>query len=605
MQNTGGLQPEYKNYRRQKCFVGHSLGAEWCEDLKSACNETLPKFNLEPWYTADHFTPTQTLRDKVVELIANSRFGIYDISNWKDRDGKWQLPRNVYIELGIAIALNRPTLILCQSKQELKLPTCLQGIKLLKFTGDVTLKKELEAQLPQWIDIPPERDWLNRYCIFGNKTCSFREKHPYTQQWGQEKIHCHISDGLNKNNLSYNQSECDEIRGAFEEILDRYSDLTFKYLDEISIVNNYQYLLCSYCQTVRSTTFAIYRISSNTSAETFIAIGISIALEKLLEYKIPKVILVKTERDLPSLLRGYEVVEAINSKEIKQKLKAFLPVVMNTVRQTTWKPKPLPFIDISVNNFDEDEIKETVNTENNNFNIETTAYVENLPSQVTEENIKAVWSEYGEVTKVYLQTSSRKRKALVEMTQAAAATTSITALDGAEWMGHDMVVRGARSEDFDNLISSSPSNDREINNGQIKVYELSKELNLTNKECIEICNQLNIAVENHASEITETDVNSIRAAAEGFKLNKQVEHVYIGNLSYKVTEDDLRHVFSKYGIVLKITLPKDRETGRMRGFAFVEMETQEQVNAAVEELDGAEWMGRNLKVNRARPRQPR
>lgn len=344
MQNTGGLQTEYKNYGRQKCFVGHSLGAEWCEDLQSACAEILPKFNLEPWYAADQFTPTQTLRDKVVELIANSRFGIYDISSWKDRDGNWQLPRNVYIELGIAIALNRPTLLLRHtSNQELQSPTCLQGIKPLEFTGDVTLKKALEVQLPQWIDVPPDRDWLNRFCIFGNQTCSFREKHPCAQQWGQEKIYCHVYDGFDKNHPCYHQSECDEIRGAFEDILNRYSDLNFNYLDEVLIADSYQYLLCSHCQTVRSTPFAIYRISPNTSAETFIAIGISIALEKLFEYKIPKVILVKNERDLPSLLRGYEVVEAVNSKEIKQKLKAFLPTVMKTVRETTWRPRPLPF----------------------------------------------------------------------------------------------------------------------------------------------------------------------------------------------------------------------------------------------------------------------
>ena len=346
MQNTGSLQPEYQNYECQKCFIGHSVGAEWCEDLQSPCAEVLPKFNLEPWYAADHFTPTQTLRDKVVELIANSRFGIYDISSWKDKDGNWQLPRNIYIELGIAIALNRPTLLLRHtSNQELQLPTCLQGIKLLDFAGDVTLKKALETQLPQWINVPPDRDWLNRFCIFGNQVCSFREKHPCTQQWVQEKIHCHISDGLDKNHPHYHQSECDEIRGAFEDILNRYSDLVCNYLDEISVVDSYQYLLCSHCQAVRSSPFAIYRILPNTSAETFIAIGISIALEKLFEYKIPKVILVKHERDLPSLLRGYEVVEAVNSKQLKQKLKAFLPIVLKLVRETKWKPKILPFTD--------------------------------------------------------------------------------------------------------------------------------------------------------------------------------------------------------------------------------------------------------------------
>ena len=123
--------------------------------------------------------------------------------------------------------------------------------------------------------------------------------------------------------------------------------MDFNYLDEISIVDGYQYLLCSHCQTVRSSPFAIYRILPNTSAETFIAIGISIALEKLFEYEIPKVILVKNERDLPSLLRGYEVVEAANSSEIKRKLKRSLKTVLKMVKKTTWKPRKLPFFELS------------------------------------------------------------------------------------------------------------------------------------------------------------------------------------------------------------------------------------------------------------------
>jgi RNA recognition motif-containing protein len=52
-----------------------------------------------------------------------------------------------------------------------------------------------------------------------------------------------------------------------------------------------------------------------------------------------------------------------------------------------------------------------------------------------------------------------------------------------------------------------------------------------------------------------------------------------------------------------VTLPKDRETGRVRGFAFVEMGTSEEEAAAIEALDGAEWMGRTLKVNQAKPRE--
>jgi len=79
--------------------------------------------------------------------------------------------------------------------------------------------------------------------------------------------------------------------------------------------------------------------------------------------------------------------------------------------------------------------------------------------------------------------------------------------------------------------------------------------------------------------------------------------IYIGNLSYQATEEDLRSVFDDYGSVKRVVLPTDRETGRMRGFAFVEMTDDAQEDSAISELDGAEWMGRQLRVNKARPRE--
>jgi RNA recognition motif-containing protein len=81
--------------------------------------------------------------------------------------------------------------------------------------------------------------------------------------------------------------------------------------------------------------------------------------------------------------------------------------------------------------------------------------------------------------------------------------------------------------------------------------------------------------------------------------------IYVGNLSYQVTEDDLKRAFAEYGTVNRVQLPTDRETGRPRGFAFVELETDAQETAAIEALDGAEWMGRDLKVNKAKPREER
>ncbi|MFM2061786.1 MAG: hypothetical protein RLZZ507_1456 [Cyanobacteriota bacterium] len=81
--------------------------------------------------------------------------------------------------------------------------------------------------------------------------------------------------------------------------------------------------------------------------------------------------------------------------------------------------------------------------------------------------------------------------------------------------------------------------------------------------------------------------------------------IYVGNLSYQVTEEDLKQAFAEYGKVKSVQVPTDRETGRPRGFAFVEMETEAQETAAIEALDGAEWMGRDLKVNKAKPREER
>jgi RNA recognition motif-containing protein len=79
--------------------------------------------------------------------------------------------------------------------------------------------------------------------------------------------------------------------------------------------------------------------------------------------------------------------------------------------------------------------------------------------------------------------------------------------------------------------------------------------------------------------------------------------IYVGNLSYQATEEDLNSVFAEYGTVKRVVLPTDRETGRARGFAFVEMAEEAHEEKAISDLDGAEWMGRQLKVNKARPRE--
>jgi RNA recognition motif-containing protein len=79
--------------------------------------------------------------------------------------------------------------------------------------------------------------------------------------------------------------------------------------------------------------------------------------------------------------------------------------------------------------------------------------------------------------------------------------------------------------------------------------------------------------------------------------------IYVGNLSFQASEEDIRDVFAEYGKVSRVSLPTDRETGRKRGFAFVDMENDAEEDAAIAELDGAEWLGRELKVNKAKPRE--
>jgi len=81
--------------------------------------------------------------------------------------------------------------------------------------------------------------------------------------------------------------------------------------------------------------------------------------------------------------------------------------------------------------------------------------------------------------------------------------------------------------------------------------------------------------------------------------------IYVGNLPFTASEADVRALFSQHGAVESVSLPTDRETGRLRGFAFVEMGTEAEETAAIEALDGAEWMGRDIKVNKAKPREDR
>src|SRR5690349_7503676 len=81
--------------------------------------------------------------------------------------------------------------------------------------------------------------------------------------------------------------------------------------------------------------------------------------------------------------------------------------------------------------------------------------------------------------------------------------------------------------------------------------------------------------------------------------------LYVGNLTYRVSSSDLEQLFSQYGSVESAEVISDRDTGRSKGFGFVEMSSEAEARAAIEALNDQEHDGRRLTVNEARPREPR
>lgn len=82
-----------------------------------------------------------------------------------------------------------------------------------------------------------------------------------------------------------------------------------------------------------------------------------------------------------------------------------------------------------------------------------------------------------------------------------------------------------------------------------------------------------------------------------------MSNLYVGNLAYAVSNEDLKSLFEEFGTIRSAKVIIDRDTKRSKGFGFVEFENDEDAQAAIDELDGAEFEGRTLKVNIARPRE--
>lgn len=84
-----------------------------------------------------------------------------------------------------------------------------------------------------------------------------------------------------------------------------------------------------------------------------------------------------------------------------------------------------------------------------------------------------------------------------------------------------------------------------------------------------------------------------------------MKSIFVGNLPFSATEDELRELFSPYGAVARVSIMMDRETGRSRGFAFIEMTNDEEAESAISGVNGSSLGGRALNVNEARPRGER
>jgi cold-inducible RNA-binding protein len=86
-------------------------------------------------------------------------------------------------------------------------------------------------------------------------------------------------------------------------------------------------------------------------------------------------------------------------------------------------------------------------------------------------------------------------------------------------------------------------------------------------------------------------------------MGDEMKNLFVGNLSFQTTESDLRALFEPFGQITRVHMAMDRETGRARGFGFVEMANDDEAKKAITALDGKELGGRNVKVNEARPKE--
>jgi hypothetical protein len=323
----------------EKCFLGYSEESPWVEDFVSACKEVLGEspYNLDIRSTGNSPVMDVTTREAFIELIRHAPYGIYDISYQKDKNGNWHIPGNVFIELGIAIAANQKFLCVRNQKhQNYPWPDILQGIDrpIIEFSGFRTLQDALQRHFRE-IYFSSRDNYSDQQCNFINKISEYRAKHPRVFYTEQSRIVTVIVD---------DNDNIEDFRHLVDQELSIQQKLQFSYFENAGEKYTDSFRFCSFCKSIRSSYIHIFRITDSTTAEAYVALGMSLALEKEFPYGLPRLIFSDTEDRQPSLLNGYGIRSASN-KGKKDYLRRFCAEAIKTIKSKSVRPDFFEFID--------------------------------------------------------------------------------------------------------------------------------------------------------------------------------------------------------------------------------------------------------------------
>jgi hypothetical protein len=327
---------------KEKCYIGYPEHGLLSEQLLLACKEILCEnpYNFEINNLDNSLIEERTEQKIVLDLIKDASYGIYDISYQKDESGNWGIPSNTFMKIGMAIAFNQKFLFVRNTKKkDFLLPEILQGldIPIIEFSGVETLKDGLQRDF-QKISSVSEKKYSYEQCNFEHRACEYAERHPRLHYPGQpdSKIRTIIVDS----------DEKDDFRPIVDLTLKMQDKIQYEYFEKAAQKYDNLIRLCALCHAVRSSYIHIFRVTDQTPAEVYIALGISFSLTKL-PYSIPRLIFLDTENSKPSLLEGYKnIVRAETIKERKKLLNTFVARALTTITTINLRAENFEFIDI-------------------------------------------------------------------------------------------------------------------------------------------------------------------------------------------------------------------------------------------------------------------